>query len=145
MPPLTIKTKLQTTLEYPYALLGIVCECREYRMAWLVNKLLDIALEKQPDGVISFKRGEPMYFIQYLFENDFEQIRLIKNKAVEPLHKALFLIPEMKQMDYLLLLHSTLEEFPDSTYLNALKASPQIRLVQAIEIESLPSKENLLI
>lgn len=142
---MTTKSKLHTTLAFQFELVGIVCECREYRMAWLINQTLNIDLEKQPEGILSFRRGGSLYFTQYVFENDFEQIRLIKNKAAEPVHSALYLLPELKELDYFLLLNNEVNDQLHRTYVEALNACSMIRLVRPLDVQSLPSRENLLI
>jgi hypothetical protein len=89
--------------EYDFLLLGIYCAYRDYRICFELNIALELSFEKQDDFEIQLeKKGSTGQFPIFLAENnDEEQFFVIGNKGNNGL-----LIPELKQVDYFLLVRN---------------------------------------
>lgn len=89
--------------EYDFLLLGIYCAYRDYRICFELNHALELSFEKQDDFEIQLeKKGATGQFAIFLAENsDEEQFFVVSNKSVNGL-----LIPELKQVDYFLLVRN---------------------------------------
>ena len=48
------KNKLESEFEVDFLLLGLVCNKKEYKLAWYLNELLKINMVKQEDVRIEF-------------------------------------------------------------------------------------------
>jgi len=89
--------------EYDFLLLGIYCAYRDYRICFELNHALELSFEKQDDFEIQLeKKGSTGQFAIFLAENsDEEQFFVVSNKSVNGL-----LVPELKQVDYFLLVRN---------------------------------------
>ena len=59
------KAKLLVEPTFDFELLGIVSPIRDYRMAWLVNKELELNLVKADDLELEFLSAEKLEISQY--------------------------------------------------------------------------------
>ena len=81
----------------------------------------------------------------FLFDAEYSSFRLLKNKAVDSTNVAKpFVIPELKQYDYLLKIDTELSVEEINVYLSQIKLMQQVQLVELVNVEKLSSKENLL-
>jgi hypothetical protein len=89
--------------EYDFLLLGIYCAYRDYRLCFELNHALELSFEKQDDFEIQLeKKGTSGQFPIFMAENnDGEQFFVVGNKGNNG-----FLISELKQVDYFLLVRN---------------------------------------
>src|SRR5210317_1105131 len=98
------KNKLIIEYEYDFSLFGINSISKDYRLAWLINKYLDLHLRKEEDIKISFLNDENLVISNYLYETEHAQLRMLKNKSEDrKSDKMSFLIPELNKFDYLIM------------------------------------------
>jgi len=139
------KNKLEVFYEYDFQLIGLVCSLKEYKLAWLLNKELDVKLIKQPDIAFEFLNLGTFAISNFIFTTENGTLRLLKNKAYEYEHvKSPFLIPELKEYDYFLKLESMEVHLPSERILEILKNVKQIIFIKDLAINDLKSKENLI-
>lgn len=138
------KAKLQIEPAFDFELLGIVSPIREYRMAWLVNKELDLNLVKADDLELEFLNAEKLEIAQYFLSLPHGFIQLLKNKAINSTQQLAFLIPELKNLDYFLLVQDETEELDLINFVKKLSQNPLVQSIVRIDISKLKSKENLL-
>jgi len=138
------KAKLQIEPAFDFELLGIVSPIREYRMAWLVNQELDLNLVKADDLELEFLNAEKLEIAQYLLSLPHGFIQLLKNKAINSTQQAAYLIPELKNLDYFLLVQDETEELDLINFVKKLSRNPLVQSIVRIDITKLKSKENLL-
>lgn len=139
------KNKLESEYEFDFDLIGIVCNKKEYKLAWHLNEVLGIELMKQKDIKIEFANNTSILISNFLYESEFVQIELLQNKLVSGGSvKNQFLLPELKQFDFFI-------KFKDETdELNSENVSASIRDITIIEysmrlnFDTIKSKENLL-
>ena len=138
------KAKLQIEPTFDFELLGIVSPIREYRMAWLVNQELELNLVKVDDLELEFLNSEKLEIAQYFLSLPHGFIQLLKNKALNSAQQLAFLVPELKNLDYFLLVQDETEQLDLSNFMEKLSQNPLVQSIVRIDISKLKSKENLL-
>ena len=138
------KAKLQIEPTFDFELLGIVSPIREYRMAWLVNQELDLNLVKADDLELEFLNAEKLEIAQYFLSLPHGFIQLLKNKAINSTQQLAYLLPELKNLDYFLLIQDETEELDLVSFMKKLAQNPLVQSIVRIDITKLKSKENLL-
>lgn len=146
--------------EEPYTLIGIHCALEDYRMAYLLNKQLDIQLERKRLD-LDFKRNKTNYPI---FEWHDEKLlttwNLVSNickKEVSNLgnQASLFndqdvvvssfnLIPEYKRVNYFLKIEHEFNLTKEKYLTNLILEIPQVVTAYSIDASQLKSKNNLI-
>jgi len=138
------KAKLLVEPTFDFELLGIVSPIRDYRMAWLVNKELDLNLVKADDLELEFLSAEKLEISQYFLSLPHGFIQLLKNKALNSSQQLAYLIPEQKNLDYFLLVQDETEQLDLSNFMEKLSQNSLVQSIVRIDISKLKSKENLL-
>ncbi len=138
-------SKLIVQHDYDFELYAIISSVKTYKLAWELNQVLNIVLSKKQDVLFEFlKEKSKLYFINYKFETEYSCFRFIKNKACEFYNTSKpYLIPELKEYDYLLLLANS-SVFDEKKILEQLKKISNIEYINLVEINTLKSKENLI-
>jgi hypothetical protein len=86
-----------------------------------------------------------LVIINYNFETEYSNFRLIKNKSCEFANIASpYLIPELKEYDYFIQLQDESGFFGISSIMEKLKNINGIEYIKLIETENLKSKDNLI-
>jgi hypothetical protein len=138
------KAKLLVEPTFDFELLGLVSPIREYRMAWLINQEMDLNLVKAEDLELEFLNSPKLEISQYFLSLPHGFIQLLKNKALNSSQQLAFLIPELKNLDYFLLVQDETEQIQLSTFIDQLSKNSLIQSIVRIDISKLKSKENLL-
>ena len=137
--------KLILEYGYDFVLIGIVAAVREFKLAWHLNKILNLDLKKVSDIQYDFIKDCKFYISNFIFETEYSSFRLLKNRSVEFLNvKKPYLLPELKQYDYFILLSGEFAAYYHDN-MHKLKTISVIELAKTIDTDLLPSKENLLI
>ena len=138
------KAKLLVEPTFDFELLGIVSPIRDYRMAWLVNKELELNLVKVNDLELEFISNEKLEISQYFLPLPHGFIQLLKNKAINSSEQLAYLIPELKNLDYFLLVKDETDQLELSNFMEKLSQNSLVQSIVRIDISKLKSKENLL-
>ncbi len=130
-------------LEFNFTTWGINSHMEDYRLCLNLNQHLKWHLKRVHD--IEFyspqiKGSKHFNVYKYKNEIDFYTLELIQNK-----NSGNILIPELKNFDFLFLLHGEEEYFEKDAFTRLLADSPGVQSVFEIEVNSLKSKHNLLI
>ncbi|MFC7446187.1 hypothetical protein C7H62_1185 [Mesoflavibacter sp. HG96] len=146
--------------EEQYILIGIHCTLEDYRLAFLINQVLDIRLKRKQEDVKFSKDNssfslyefnqEKQHIIYYLVANSCKVKQdqqqdinsLFSNEAFLTTNK--YLLPEFKKVNYLLKVET---EFPlnkEKLILNKLLKIPQIVTAYSIDVDNLKTKNNLI-
>lgn len=131
------KHLLEVDFDYDFDLIGISCHLRDYRMCWQINKLLDIALDRDPEGAETPAGSFVMF--NYECPESFTVVHLLSNRG-----DAGWLVPEQRQADYLLLLRDN-NRWEVDDLVAELREKPAILTAYTIDPEGLKSRENLLL
>ncbi|MEP1094202.1 MAG: IPExxxVDY family protein [Cyclobacteriaceae bacterium] len=139
------KNKLDLIYEFDFELAGIVCNKKEYKLAWHVNSVLEISLAKKDDIKIEFSNQLAILISNYRYETEFVEIELLQNKLISNGgNKPQFLLPELKQFDYLIKLKDATGELSIANVCAKIKEIPLVEYVSKLNFDELKSRENLL-
>ena len=130
-------------IEFDFTIWGINSSIEDYRLCLHLNQHLDWNFKRVQD--IEFYSPQIKGFkhfnaFKYKNEDDFYTLELIQNR-----NSGNVLIPELKNIDFLFLLHGEDEYFEKEAFTNLLAKIPGVQSVMQLKIESLKSKHNLLI
>jgi hypothetical protein len=136
-----IKKFLKLELDFNFVLIAITSPLKDYMLCYNINKWVATDFRKIDDLALSFKGVAPNYFSIYLHQLiDSEcEFFLISNKGTNG-----FLIPEMKETDYFVLIKGFIDDEDLNFFLERLKIIKDIQVAVEINPERLKSKENLL-
>lgn len=139
------KLRLDHEFHYDFSLIGITCTIKEYKLAWKLNHLLEIQMHKEKDIEIEFIKNKKLVISNYLFETENSQIRLLKNKSSEEdSDQSAYLMPELKEFDYLLMVKGFEDTFSLVGLKGLIASIPEVLYSKIFSIDSLKSKENLI-
>ncbi|MCS4433626.1 IPExxxVDY family protein [Aquiflexum gelatinilyticum] len=138
------RNKLVVEHLYEFELLGFVAPVKDYKMAWIINNALDLKLAKTDDYELEFISSTRLCISQYKSEKENGFIQLLKNKSFGLDTNSLYLIPELKIIDYFLLIQDFTSEVDINDYIERLSGNGLIQNVVKLDIDKIKSKENLL-
>lgn len=143
--PLThmARRKLKIDPDFTFLLIGLASPLQDYRLAWNLNRSLHKSLGRVDDLVLvepESQRQTSFSRYDYYEELTKSYFHLIRNRQ-----GAVLLLPEAKELDYLLLIKG---EYYRTRVAGLLKKIRQIEEVQAvvqIPINTLRSRNNLIL
>jgi len=138
------KSTLQVTHQYEFDLLGLIAPLKDYKMAWLINQSLGINLVKATDFRMEFLKQPDLILSQYILKKEHGYIQLLRNRSYSDSGLVGYLVPELKYVDYFLILQDYTLEMNINAYIENLSAVNLIQNVVKLDITKLKSKENLL-
>jgi hypothetical protein len=143
-----------------YSLMAIHCTIEDYRVAYLLNKYLNINLVRKTRD-LDFKYIAASYSI-FEWEDKNHQIiwNLVSNvckkeedsltstgslfKSPNKILRTHNLIPEYKKVDYLLKIYNDGNFINEKSIIHKIQEIPQIAAVYSIDVEQLKSRDNLI-
>ncbi len=136
-----IKKFLKLELDFEFLLIGITSQLKDYRLCFLINKFTEFDFRKDDDLAISFKNLPKKLFSRYVYMPETLECEFIflGNKGSDG-----FLIPEMKEVDYFIMIKYFIDEEDLDLFLTQLKNIDEIQAVVEIDPAKLRSKENLI-
>ncbi|MCS6824257.1 MAG: IPExxxVDY family protein [Cytophagaceae bacterium] len=139
-------TKLVVEYDYDFEIVSIISSLKPYYLALQINKQLGTKLHYEDDITLNFVRNGKLTLLNFIHKTEYQCYRLIKNKAVEyeNIDKP-YLIPELKEYDFILHIHTEGSKPDCESIVQALKQIQGIELVRYIQNkEQLKSKDNLI-
>ena len=115
-----IKNDFNDVYDINYDLFGIVSNIKEYKLAWILNKIFSIDLIKFDDLIIT-KHNQKIFQISNYFNKTDEFItRLLKNKLINKgsYNNEKFLINKLSNFDYFLQVYNHSNEFNKKEIIN---------------------------
>ncbi len=122
---------------------GIVSQVKEYQLSWHLNKALGFTLKRTDDvEIIHKKKNKMSLFSFYRYENDLDkwQVFVLSNK-----HQGEYLVPEAKQVDYLLMVKGELSAEQEELIFSKVRDIHIVQMMVKLDYEALKSKDNLLV
>jgi len=139
------KQKLIADFDYNFKLFGITSSVAEHKIAWEINQSLFINLVKKADIKIKFLNNQNLIISNFLFEREESNLRLLKNKAVDvESGNPLYLLPEVKQFDYIIIITGFEQTFEPEKVISKLNKIDVIQYIINLDVDKLKSKENLV-
>ena len=137
--------RLDIDYDFDFAIFGLVSSSKEYKLAWALNKCLNLRLVKQSDLNFDFIHKGRLVISNYLHRSDTSSFRLFRNKSVDlSTLKKPFLVPDIKEYDYIVQVSGVLSDCQQEI-LQHLNCVPIIQYVQPFDPNNLKFKENLII
>ncbi len=137
--PKNINQKLKLN-EENYSLIGIVSTCKEYKLAWILNNILDISLAKEKDEKINLISNDSINISHFLYRRKKMYLRLISNKTTKS-----HLIVSLSNFDYLIQFSPNLFEFSSFDIINKLKSNNLIQFANFVDTKLIKEKYLLYI
>ena len=138
------KAKLYIEPTFDFELLGLVSPVKDYKMAWLINKTLGLNLVRSEDILIEFLSAPNLEISQYFLALPHGFIQLLKNKSLNSSQQLAYLVPELRNMDYFLLMQDETGQLKPGEFANHLAQNPFIQSAVRLDVSKIKSKENLL-
>ncbi|MDN3491441.1 IPExxxVDY family protein [Winogradskyella bathintestinalis] len=154
------KLQVDDFIDDSYKLIAIHCRIEDYRLAYLLNKQLDLKL-KRKEKDLDFKYLESSYSI-FEWNNETEYImwNLISNVCKreedslsssgtlftesEKVLKTFNLISEYQKVDYFIKISDEIQNVNEKLILNKLQAIPQIITSYTVDPLKIKSKDHLI-
>lgn len=136
------RTTLKFELDLDFVLVAITSQLKDYMFCYKVNKYLGTDFTKITDLEMLFNADEELfYFSRYLYvipESETE-LYVIANRGSEG-----FLIPEMKKVDFFLLIRNYIDQDDLKGIISRLNKIPEVLVAAEVDPKKLKSKENLI-
>ena len=135
------KLVLDLDLDFDFSLFGVSSHVSNYRIAWGMNKLFEIDLERVDDIDLSFDSDKKGNFSLYTFndEESYTTFHLLSNRCDSG-----YLIPELKQIDYFVQYWGPMSDQELSSFKDELRKIPSVLAAIQIDPMELKSRNNLL-
>ena len=137
------KNLWQVTFNVDFQLLAISSPLTDFQMAWHINQHTNFLLKRADDHLIELKQSQFLNTSCFQYKTEHISIKLLKNKLNESEAQA-YLIPEMKNMDYFLLIQDDTEELEILNVKNTLSKIKNVILTQILDANRLKSVVNLM-
>lgn len=137
------KNTLTLDIDDDFMLFALVSSVRDYRLCWFINRALRIDMARQEDiDMLYQKKGRQAAFSCYLYEQPDAYLlyALLQNKSVGK-----FLLPELKQFDFLLKIEGFMADEEKDHLLKQLKAIPVAEAVFEQDPAQLKNIQNLIL
>lgn len=136
------KITLKYELDLSFKLIAVNCPLKDYRFCFFVNKYTHLDLVKVDDHETWISKQSSLFFSKYSYINPIQdtEFYLIGNKGIE----GGYLIPEMRSMDYFLLIKEYIDEEDLIQMIDFLNQIEAVVVAKEIDPTKLKSKENLL-
>jgi hypothetical protein len=139
------KNKLDISYEIDFDLIAINASVKEYKLAWVLNKSLGWNLAKKKNIEIEFTGNKNLSISNYFYKTEYQSFRLLKNRA-EDLEEQFnaFLIPELKNFDYFVMLENESDSFDLNSFISKIKQIPFVQFAVIVDTAALKSRDNLI-
>ncbi|MCC9136213.1 IPExxxVDY family protein [Pontibacter silvestris] len=136
---------LDVEYDYNFDLYGMVSSGKDYKLAWSLNKLLGLHLTKQQDLIYNLFDKEQLVISNYEHSSEHSVVRLFCNRALgTSTLKKPYLLPDIKEYDYLLQITGALQELCTQDFITNLLRIPLVQYIKKFDPLTLKFKENLL-
>ncbi|MEM7106834.1 MAG: IPExxxVDY family protein [Bacteroidota bacterium] len=136
------KTHLKAEFNYDFLLFGVSSSIKFFKLAWAINKHLNLQLIRQQDHKIVLKNAREVGFGVYLWQSETGSIELFKNKSLDG--GLNYLVSEHSHFDYLIRVDRSLQSFSKEEMIKQLRDVPWIEYIASLEVTNLKSKDNFL-
>ena len=128
-----------------FKIIGIVSSLKGYKIAWILNNLLNIQLKKEDNLLIKLINNEYLSVSYFNYKLKNKYIRLISNKLNIINNKKSHLITSLSKFDYLIQYSENFFEFESFNIINEIKRDNRIQFANFVDINKLKEKYLLYI
>ena len=139
------KNRLDVSYDFAFHLVALNTNVKEYKLAWVLNRDLQINLSKMDNISIGFSGGKSLSISNFIYEREYQTFRLLKNRSesFDDQYNA-YLLPEMKNFDYFLMVADDSTTFDINPFISTIKQIPFVQFAVLVDTASLKSKDNLI-
>jgi hypothetical protein len=154
------KLMLEDFYDEAYLLIAIHSRIEDYRLAYLLNKNLEISLSRSAKDLDLNYTGSSFSIYEWYDEAQYLRWNLISNtfkteeeslynsgtlfKETGKTIKTYHLLSELKKVDYFIKISEEIQNINPKHLINKLQAVPQIITSYSIDINKIKSKEHLI-
>lgn len=156
------KLGLSDFADQPFKLIAIHCSVEEYKLAFLLNKHLELRLARVRKDIDFHFKSVEVLFALYKFSDELNycDFYLISNKcqgkfntisdldslfgAEEFTPNISFLLPEFQKTDFFLKIMDENDSVNEQLLTSKIKEIPQVEAAYIIDPDQIKSKENLI-
>jgi hypothetical protein len=133
--------KADTGAAFDFLLFGIICQSRDYRLCFEINRALNLSLERGNDLEISYNKGKDKIRSSKFEYNDGlgNEYLVFANRTPTGL-----LIPEHKSVDYFLMVKENSPQHDKMMIEKQLRAIPIVLGAYHLEPEKMKSGERFI-
>ena len=137
------KNRLEIDYGFDFRLLGLICSQKAHKLAWELNRALNLDLLRQEDHKVQEKTGQTPNYTYFVHQTDVTIIRLFKNRSSDEGTSKWLLVPEYPRFDYILFIESG-EHEKETEIMDQMKNIPTIELCAFLPLAFLKRKENFM-
>lgn len=137
----TKKVFLDIAYEYDFLLLGIVSREKFHRLVWLINEQLGHNYAHAGELELFDQEKSTAAFTKYEFIDELNHLEFV---LFENKDESVYLIPEMRTIDYFMMIKGALDFVDLKVLIQNLKPVDSIQLISEIDPQKLKSKQNLI-
>lgn len=136
------KIILKYELDLNFILIAINSPLKDYRLCFFINRMSELNLQKEADYALGTPKKSQHFFTKYsdISHTEETEFYLIGNKGMQ----GGILIPEMKAVDYFLMIRGFIDEEDLQLLLRTLNEIEGVMVATEIDVTKLKSKENLV-
>lgn len=156
------KLVLDEVFEQPYKLIAIHSSVEDFKLAYLLNKHLNLRLARTPKDIDLHMEAEHVLFAHFLYEDQqkYCTYHLVSNisrreamsgSGEDSLFfgeqlavKKSYLLPEFKQVEFLVKIEDELDAVSEKLLISRILEIQQISTAYAIDFDRIKTKENLI-
>lgn len=127
-----------------YYLIGIVSSCKEYKLAWTLERLFDISLIKEKNEKINLVDNKVIEISFLISKGKNKYFKLISNKLLNNPFKS-HLISTLSNFDYLIQFSKNYFDNSSEDIINTLKSDNLIHFANFVDIKLIKEKYLLYI
>jgi hypothetical protein len=136
------RNRLEIEYSYDFKLIGLTSSVKGYKLAWELNRTLNIRLLKKADLSMLTKSKEEATYSFHEHQTPLNTLRLFRNRPNEAQHAKNLLIPEFPHVDYIVMIQG--DELDGNRLQEELRGIPSIEWVAFIPLDALKSKDNFI-
>ena len=122
-----------------YYLIGIVSSSKEYKLAWVIEKLLNISLNKEKNEKIDLIDNRTLEISFLISRDQNKYFKLISNKLLNNPFKS-HLISSLSNFDYLIQFSKNYFDNSSEDIINTLKSDNLIHFANFVDIKLIKEK-----
>jgi len=137
------KHKLDLAIEEDFCLLGVVTDEPDYKLCWMINRILDMNFEKQEElQLFHRKLDEEQVFSHFSYHDSDTLItfRIIRNRSENG-----YFLDELKNIDYLIHIQGEINTTRINDFMQSVGALEPVRMCVPSDLSRIKNKERLLL
>ncbi|BDD03650.1 IPExxxVDY family protein [Aureibacter tunicatorum] len=127
-----------------YKLIGIVTDLKDYKLAWNINQETYLKLIKTQD-FSSQTEEKPFSFSRFKHMDDRSVVTLVKNKSYSSDEGSKFLLHDLRQFNFFMLIDGWVSEEKLNNFISQLKQNSSINFIKILDLSKINSQEILIV